>query len=130
MKTITAAVTALTLALVPQLAAAQQPIAPTAEAAAVRQMATAIGIGTRVKVQTREGKRMTATLMAITDDAVVLKRESRVPEPAVTVALADVARLQRHEGGGFSIGKAIGIGLAAGAGAMLTLFAIMVSISD
>ena len=73
---------------------------------------------------------MTATLMAITDEAVVVKRDSRVPEPAVEVPFADIARLQRQERGGITVGKAIGIGLAAGAGAILTLFAIAVSVSD
>jgi len=130
MKKITVVITAIALWLTPQLVAAQQSVGPGAEANFTRQMANSIGIGTRVKVQTKAGKRMTATLMAITDEAVVVKRDSRVPEPAVEVPFADIARLQRQERGGITVGKAIGIGLAAGAGAILTLFAIAVSVSD
>ena len=130
MKKITVVITAIALWLTPQLVAAQQSVGPGAEANFTHQMASSIGIGTRVKVQTKAGKRMTATLMAITDEAVVVKRDSRVPEPAVEVPFADIARLQRQERGGITVGKAIGIGLAAGAGAILTLFAIAVSVSD
>ena len=130
MKKVNVVITAVALWLAPQLVAAQQSVGAGAEASFTRQMANSIGIGTRVKVQTTAGKRMTATLMAITDEAVVVKRDSRVPEPAVEVRFADIARLQRQERGGITVGKAIGIGLAAGAGAILTLFAIAVSVSD
>ena len=67
---------------------------------------------------------MTATLMSVSDDAIVVKRESRVPEPAVTIRFDELARLERDDRkGGFTVGKAIGVGLAAGAGAILTFFA-------
>lgn len=68
--------------------------------------------------------------MAVDDQGIVIKRESRVPEPAVAIAFADLAALQQDEAGGFSLGKALGIGLAAGVGAILTLFAIAVAIDD
>ena len=94
-------------------------------------MAAAIPLGSRVKLQIREGRRMTATLMSVSDEAIVVKRESRLPEPAVTIRFDELARLQRDErNGGFTIAKAIGVGLAAGVGAILTLFAIAVSLDD
>ena len=86
--------------------------------------------GSRVKVRTTDGRRITATFMTADDRHIVVKRHSRVPEPAVAIAFADLAELRREERSGFSIGKAIGIGLAAGVGAILTLFAIAVSIDD
>jgi hypothetical protein len=73
---------------------------------------------------------MTATLVAVNEDAIVVKRESRVPEPAVSIPLAQLTRLQLDEKSGFSVGKALGVGLAAGVGAILTMFAIAVSIDD
>jgi hypothetical protein len=112
-------------------AAEQRSAPPGVEAAAFRQMAGAIPLGSRVKIRTTEGRRFTATLISATDEGIVLKREARVPEPAVEVRYDEVAALQRAgDKGGFSLGKAIGIGLAAGAGAILTLFAIAVSVSD
>jgi hypothetical protein len=118
------------LLLTPSLARAQQTLNAEAEAAAFKQLAAGIPLGSRIKLQTRDGRRLTATLMTVTDDGVVVKRESRVPEPAVNVAFAELTRLHLEEKSGFSMGKALGIGLAAGVGAILTLFAIAVSIDD
>jgi hypothetical protein len=109
---------------------AQQHIPPATEAAAFKAMAAAIPLGTRIKIQTSAGRRVTATLMSVTDEGLVVKRETRVPEPALTIGFNELTRLQRDERGGISFGKAIGIGLAAGAGAMLTLFAIVATIGD
>jgi hypothetical protein len=114
-----------------RLAAAAQPrLSPEAEVAAFKEMAAGIPLGTRVVVRTKEGRRLRATLMAVEDERIVIKRDSRVPEPAVEVAFADLARLERESKGGFSFVKALGIGLAAGAGAILTLFAIAVALDD
>jgi hypothetical protein len=109
---------------------AQQNVAPATEAAAFKAMAAAIPLGTRIKIQTSGGRRLTATLMSVTDEGLVLKRETRVPEPAVTIGFNELTRLQRDERGGLNVAKAIGVGLAAGAGAILTLFAIVASFAD
>jgi hypothetical protein len=130
MKTLTSLVLVLVLLLSPTLARAQQALPADAEAAAFKQLAASIPLGSRVKVQSRDGRRLTATLMAVDDNAIVVKRESRIPEPAVSIPFAELTRLKLEEKSGFSMGKAIGIGLAAGVGAILTLFAIAVSIGD
>ena len=109
---------------------AQDALTRDAETAAFQQLASGIPPGTRVKVRTTDGRRLTATFMAADDLHIVVKRHSRVPEPAVAIAFADLTELRREERSGFSIGKAIGIGLAAGVGAILTLFAIAVTIDD
>ena len=112
-------------------AAAQRQATSAEEVRALQEMAAAIPLGSRVKVHTRDVRRMTATLMSTTDDAIIVKRDSRVPEPAVTIRFDELARLQRDERArGISVAKAIGIGLATGAGAILTLFAIAMSIDD
>lgn len=95
------------------------------EAAAWKGVAGAIPLGSRVKVQTVDGKRVSGTLMQVNDGGVLVKRNSRLPEPAVSIAFADLSRLERDRGnGGFNVAKAIGIAVAAGAGVVLTLFAI------
>jgi hypothetical protein len=109
---------------------AQQNVPPATEAAAFKTMAAVIPLGTRIKVQTSSGRRLTATLMSVTDEGLVVKREARVPEPAVTISFNELTRLQRAERNGLGFAKAIGIGLAAGAGAILTLFAIFASVAD
>jgi hypothetical protein len=129
MKSITTAILIATL-LLPGVARAQQPLAADAEAAAFKQLAANIPLGSRVKVESRDGRRLTATLLAVTDTEIIVKRESRIPEAAVSIPFLQLSRLQRDQKSGFSVGKAIGIGLAAGVGAILTMFAIAVSIGD
>lgn len=119
----------MTIATTPALAA-QQSAAPAIEAAAFQRMASGIPLGTRVRVQTAAGRRLTATLMSVTDEAIVVKRDSRVPEPALSIRFDELASLKRQEPRGIGLGKALGIGLAAGGGAMLTLFLIVFSIAD
>ncbi len=111
--------------------AAQRGLPPGAEATAFKQMASAIPLGSRVKVHTAAGGRLTATLMTVTDEAIVVQRASRVPEPAIAIPFGEIRRLERDQGGkGISIGKAIGVGVAAGASAILTMFAIVFSLDD
>jgi hypothetical protein len=110
--------------------ASQKAVTTEVEATALRQMATAMPVGSRVKAQTNSGARVSGTLMSVTDEAVIIKKKTRLPEPAVTVSFAELARLEMQTGEGMSAGKVIGIGLAAGAGAILTLFAFFAALGD
>jgi hypothetical protein len=95
------------------------------EAAAWRQVAEAIPLGSKVTVQSTDGDRLKGTLMRVDGTSLMLKRNTRMPEPAVTVPFTDVARLERDQpGGGANIAKAIGVGLAAGAGVFFSLVLI------
>ena len=130
MRDLTIVIVIAALVLAAPVCSAQDALNRDAETAAFQQLAGGIPPGSRVKVRTTDGRRLTATFMAADDRQIVVKRHSRVPEPAVAIAFADLAELRREERSGFSVGKAIGIGLAAGVGAILTLFAIAVSIDD
>ena len=130
MKRLTSFLVVVALLMAPLTARAQQALPAEQEAAAFKELAAGIPLGSRIKVQTRDGRRLNATLMAVNESDMVVKRESRIPEPAVSIQYAELARLQLRTSSGFSLGKAIGIGLAAGVGAILTLFAIAVSLDD
>ena len=80
-----------------------------------KDVAGAIPLGSRVKAETRSGKHYSGTLMRVSDDAILVKRNTRMPEPAVSIPYSEVAKIEREHGNGISVGKAIGIGLAAGA---------------
>jgi hypothetical protein len=121
-------VAAMVFATLP--AHAQRVLGRDAETSAFQQLAAGIPAGSRIKVRTTDGRRLTATLMAVEAQQIVVKRLSRVPEPAIAIAFTDLTELRREERSGFSVGKAIGIGLAAGAGAILTLFALAMTIDD
>ena len=103
---------------------ASQSQAPV-EAAAWKDVAGAIPLGSRVKAHTVEGRRITGTLMQVSDGAVLVKRNTRLPEPAVSIAFADLSRLERdHGNGGINIAKAVAIAVGAGAGVVFTIFMI------
>ena len=95
-----------------------------AEAMAWRKVAEAIPLGSKVKIQTPEGKRFSGTLMRVDSTSVLVKRNTRRPEPAISIAFDDMARLEHDKGGGMHLGKALAIGAATGAGIILTMFAI------
>ena len=111
--------------------ASQKVVTTDVEAKALRDMASAIPLGARVKAQTSSGARISGTLMSVTTDALIIKKKTRLPEPAVTVPFAELSRLElQQQGGGMTIAKMLGVGLAAGAGAILTLFAFVAALDD
>ena len=80
------------------------------------KVAEAIPLGSKVKIQTLENKRISGTLMRVDRTTVTVKRNTRRPEPARTIAFGEIAKMERDNGGGVNIGKAIAIGAATGAG--------------
>ena len=107
------------------VADAAQGTARQSEASAWREVAQTIPLGTKVKVQTVEGKRINGTLMRVDGDAIMLKRNTRLPEAARMVAFVDMSKLERDKGGnGTNIAKAAGVGLAVGAGIFVSLILI------
>jgi hypothetical protein len=68
------------------------------------------------------------TLMKATADAIVVQPRTRLPEPPIEIPLAEVLTVTPESGNGGSIGKAIAAGVAAGAGAALVTFFVLLSI--
>jgi hypothetical protein len=126
---LTALVIALALGPV-DVWAMQTRVTTDEEITAFKEMAAAIPLGSRVKAQTTAGRRLSGTLMRVTDDSLIIKKGTRVPEPAVTVPFADLAQLELQMSEGMGPAKVIGIGLAAGAGAILTLFGFLAALDD
>lgn len=88
-----------------------------------RKVAEAIPLGTKVSVQTLDGRRVKGTLMRVDDTSMLVKKNSRIPEAPIAVTFEQMANVEKS-GGGMSWGKAIGIGVATGASAILTIFVI------
>ena len=93
------------------------------EATSWRKVAEAVPLGSKVKIQTFEGKRVSGTLMRVDEAGVAIKKNTRLPEAAVVVTYVSIANIERDHGG-MNWAKALGIGAAAGAGAILTIFVI------
>ncbi|HTH03131.1 MAG TPA: hypothetical protein VL882_22815 [Vicinamibacterales bacterium] len=115
---------AISIALVVSLFTLTAGHAFAQEAQQWRKVADAIPLGSKVKIQTLEGKRVSGTLMRVDDTGVAVKKNTRLPEAAVAVTYDAIANIERDHGGGMNLGKAIGFGLAAGASAIATIFVI------
>ena len=89
-----------------------------------RDVAEAIPLGTKVKVQTLDGKRVAGTLVRVEERALQVKRDARRPEAAAVIAFDRISNIEKVNGGGMTWAKAVGIGLGVGAGAILTIFVI------
>jgi small nuclear ribonucleoprotein (snRNP)-like protein len=94
------------------------------ESAAWRKVAETIPLGSKVAIHTLDGKRLKGTLMRVDDQSVMVKKSTRIPEPPVTVTFEQLSNIERDRGGSMNWAKALGVGAAAGAGAILTIFVI------
>ena len=92
-----------------------------------RKVAEAIPLGSKVKIHTIEGKRVSGTLMRVDGTSMMIKKSTRLPEPAVVVQFDRVSNIEKDTGG-MSVGKALLIGLGAGAGALLTVLFVALAI--
>jgi len=86
--------------------------------------------GSRVRVERTGGASLRGTLIKAGGDAIVVQRNSRLPEPPVSVPIAEVARVTLDGGGGTSTAKAVAIGIASGVGAFFAVLAIAFATVD
>jgi hypothetical protein len=59
-------------------------------------------------------------------DPIVVQRRTRLPEAPLTIPIADIVSLELESNG--SVGRTIGIGIAAGAGATLGVLLLLAAI--
>jgi hypothetical protein len=84
-----------------------------------------LSAGTRVRVTTVDRWRVRGTLIKTTDTALYVQPRGRLAEPIVEIAFTNLATIERDKDGG-SVGRAIALGAAAGAGAALGVFYLLV----
>jgi len=84
--------------------------------------------GADVRVSRSSGRSLRGTLMKATDQSLVIQPRTRLPEPPVDIPFNDVLEVTPEHHGGTSVAKAIGIGAAAGAAAMLTVLLVMFAV--
>jgi hypothetical protein len=106
-----------------------QSAEPGTHAAVWRGLAERLPPSARVKLRLRGGERFTATLVDAQPDGLLVEPKTRLPVPVQRIAYADIASMELVQEGG-SVGKAIAIGVASGAGAFLTLLMIALSAWD
>lgn len=82
--------------------------------------------GSRIRVERTRGRVVRGTLMQAGRDAIIVQKNTRVPEAPVTVPLSDIARVTLDSPS--STGKTVGIGIAAGAGSAMAVLLVLIAL--
>lgn len=112
----------------PRVAAAPAPVI--ADTGAMAEYVQRLPAGSRVRVDRTDGTLLKGTLMKATAAAIVVQKNTRVPEPPIEIPLGQVARVMLENGSGTSTGKAVGIGIASGLGVFFGILAILAASWD
>lgn len=89
-----------------------------------RRVARQLPAAARVRIELADGTRMTGVILSVEDEALVVKRKTRIPEPERRVTYDTIEMLELDSGGGIGAGKAAAIGIGTGAAAFLGLLLI------
>ena len=87
-----------------------------------------VPVGTRVRLDLAGGRRVRGTLMHADVTSVVINPRVRVPEPPVTIPVADVQGFDLEPSS--NLARVIAIGAAAGAAAAVGVFWFVVAMID
>ena len=99
--------------------------------AVLRQYVEHLPVGGRVRVQTVDGARWSATLLSADHERVVLQPRGRVTEPARAVPIAALQAIEPERNGGSNqLVKAVAIGVATGAATFFTMLMIAFATLD
>jgi len=110
--------------------AASQSGSPVVDPAVMSDFVQRIPAGSRVKVERAKGDTIRGTILKTTPDALVVQRNTRVPETPVEVPYSTIARVTLDDGRGSSVAKAVGIGVASGVGSFFAILAIFAASWD
>ena len=109
----------------PRVAADPQP--PAIDRAVMGEYVQRIPAGSKVRVDRTGGPSIRGTMMKATTDAIVVQRDTRVPEPPVEIPIATITRLTLDQGGS-STGRNVAIGIVSGVGATFGVLLILAAI--
>ena len=86
-----------------------------------RKVAGQMAIGSQVKIRTVSGDRLTGILFAEDDEGIIVKRRTRVPEPAQRIVYGQIDSL-KIDNARTGFGKAAGIGAGIGGAVIAVVF--------
>jgi hypothetical protein len=99
---------------------------PATDPAVMAEYVQKLQLGMKVRVDLVNGKTVKGTLMKATDRAIVVQPRTRLPEPPLELPLSDILAVTPESSNG--VGKAIGIGAAAGAAASLGVILLLIAV--
>jgi hypothetical protein len=92
-------------------------VSPTADPV-IGTFVRSLPAGSKVRVEVAHGRTLRGTLLQATDAALTVQRNTRIPEPPVTVPMRDVQRVTidapASSSRGMALGAAVGAGTAVG----------------
>ena len=125
---LTLAAPACATATRPHLQATTVPASSARDRVLLAEYVQKLPVGSRVRVHLLDGRRERGTLMEATAERLVVQPRTRIPEAPREIALDRVLSVELEHGNGGSVGRAIGIGIAVGAGAFLAVMLLLAAI--
>jgi hypothetical protein len=92
------------------------------------EYAQRIPVGSRVRVEVADGRKVRGTLMKADAGSVVVSPATRVPEAPLEVPMGDVRRIELDQS--MNVGKAIAIGAATGVAATFGILFLLFAMVD
>jgi hypothetical protein len=115
------------IAQAPQAPQAPQALqAPQADNSALADYVQRLAAGSKVRVERTDGTSFRGTLMKATPQAILVQKNTRVPETPVEVPLSQVSRVTINTGS--SVGKTIAIGVGTGVASFFGILAILAAV--
>jgi hypothetical protein len=104
--------------------APQPPAMP--DRALMAEYVRKLAIGSRVRVDVKDGRTLRGTLMKADADAIVVQPRTRLPEPPIVIPIEDLRAVELEQQG--STGRTVAIAVVAGAGATLGVLLLLAAI--
>ena len=104
------------------------PVTPSQDNSAIADYVQRLAPGSKIRVEQSNGASFRGTLMKATPQAIVVQKNTRVPEPPVEVPLNQVMRVTLNTSNGSSVGKTVAIGVGVGVAAFFGIVGILAAI--
>ena len=91
-----------------------------------RTFAERLDVGSRIKVRLDDGRRVSATFVQAAPEALVIQPRTRITVPVQRVPYDAIASIER-ETGSLGAGKAVAIGIGAGAATFAGIFLVILA---
>jgi hypothetical protein len=110
----------------PRIAQAPQPAIQ--DNSAIAEYVQRLAPGTKVRVEQSDGTSFRGTLMKATPQAIVVQKNTRVPEAPVEVPLNQVMRVTINSSNGSSVAKNVAIGVGVGVACFFGIVGVLAAI--
>ena len=104
------------------------PVTPSQDNSAIADYVQRLAPGSKIRVEQSNGASFRGTLMKATPQAIVVQKNTRVPEPPLEIPLDQLTRVTLDTGSSSSVGKTVGIAVGVGVGATFGVLLILAAL--